>query len=186
MQINLDERYRNMPTQLDYILNNYFQSAFYGGFANGKTEALCWRAILLSLLYPGIVGIIGRHTYPELRDSTIRSFFDICPPELIKSYQKQEHKLQLINGSEILFRSFDRPEKILSMNLAFVGVDQLEEIVGDCFNVGDRLTQAVTILKRTESPRTESLVAELADCGKSLQDLSAKLLELETSLSASA
>ena len=72
------------------------------------------------------------------------------------------------------------------MNSTVTMVGQLEEIAGDCFSVGDRLTQAAGILKRTESPRTESLVAEMADCGKSLHDLSAKLLELETSLSASA
>ena len=66
------------------------------------------------------------------------------------------------------------------MNSTVTVVDQLEEIAGGCFNVGDRLTEAAGILKRTESPRTESLVAEL---GKSLHDLSAKLLELETSLS---
>ncbi|OFW41780.1 MAG: hypothetical protein A3J28_16330 [Acidobacteria bacterium RIFCSPLOWO2_12_FULL_60_22] len=71
------------------------------------------------------------------------------------------------------------------MNSTVTVVDQLEEIAGGCFNVGDRLTEAAGILKRTESPRTESLVAELADCGKSLHDLSAKLLEMETSLSAS-
>lgn len=128
LTLNLAKRYEKMPKNLDFILNDKFKSALFGGFANGKTESLCWRAVLLGLKFPTALGIIGRNTYPELRDSTIRSFFDICPPELIKGYHRQENKITLINDAEILFRAFDDPRKILSMNLGWFGIDQLEEI----------------------------------------------------------
>lgn len=128
MEINLAERYQGMGKNLNFILNDKFQSALFGGYGNGKSESLCWRAILLGLKFPQAIGLIGRDTYPELRDSTIKSFFDVCPPDLIKSFHKQENKVTLINGAEILFRAFDDPRKVLSMNLGWFGIDQLEEI----------------------------------------------------------
>ena len=122
-----------MPKQLSFILSDKFKSILSGGFGNGKTEALCWRAILLSLLYPNALGLIGRATYPELRDSTIRSFMEVCPPELILEYKKNEHMFIMQNGANIVFRAFDDPRKILSMNLGWVGIDQIEEISEELF-----------------------------------------------------
>lgn len=126
--LDLDNRYKGMEKNLRFILTDKFQAGLFGGFANGKTESLCWRALLLALKHPKALGLIGRATYPELRDSTMRSFFDICPPELIKEFHRQENKITLVNGAEIIFRAFDDPRKILSMNLGWIGVDQLEEI----------------------------------------------------------
>jgi len=117
-----------MPKNLEFILTDKFQAVLSGGFGNGKTESLCWRGLLLALRFPGALGLIGRATYPELRDSTLRSFFDVCPPELIRDFHKQENKLTLVNQAEILFRAFDDPRKVLSMNLGWFGVDQIEEI----------------------------------------------------------
>lgn len=127
-RIPLQQRYKDMPKNLDFILNDKFRSALFGGYGNGKTESLCWRAILLALTKPNALGLIGRETYPELRDSTIRSFFDVCPPEIIADHKKQENMVILKNGAQILFRAFDDPRKILSMNLGWIGIDQLEEI----------------------------------------------------------
>lgn len=131
--IDLVERYKRMPKNLEFICSDAFQSYFFGGFANGKTEALCQRAILLASMFPKALGLIGRATYPELRDSTTRSFFDVCPAEMIASYHKQNNMITLKNGAEILFRAFDDPRKILSMNLGWFGIDQIEELTEELF-----------------------------------------------------
>jgi len=128
VQINLAERYEKMPKNLDFVLSDKFQATFWGGFGNGKTEALCWRAVMLALRFPKALGMLGRATYPELRDSTIRSFFEVCPPDLIKQYNKQENIVYFINDAQMIFRAFDDPRKVLSMNLGWFGIDQLEEI----------------------------------------------------------
>jgi PBSX family phage terminase large subunit len=128
INIDLSSRYEKMPKNLEFILTDSFQAGLFGGFGNGKTESLCWRAILLALKYPEALGMLGRATYPELRDSTVRSFFEVCPPDLISQYNKQENVVYFINGAQMLFRAFDDPRKLLSMNLGWFGIDQLEEI----------------------------------------------------------
>lgn len=117
-----------MPKQLDFILSDKLKDMLFGGFGAGKTEPLCWRAIVLALRHPKSLGLLGRNTYPELRDSTMRSFFEVCPPELIKDFNKQENKVTFQNDAQMLFRAFDDPRKVLSMNLGWFGIDQIEEI----------------------------------------------------------
>jgi phage terminase large subunit len=131
--IDLIKRYEGMPKQLEFILSNSFHSYCFGGFGNGKTDALCQRALVLAGKYPEAMGLIGRATYSELRDSTQRSFFSVCPDELIKEYRKAENTVILKNGATILFKAFDDPRKILSMNLGWFGIDQLEEVEEEIF-----------------------------------------------------
>ena len=133
LDIDLKSRYKDMPKNADFIKSEKFQSYFFGGFGNGKTESLCWRALKLAFEHPGTLGLLGRHTYRELQDSTERSFFDVCPPQLISDYRKQENSVRLINGSEIIFRAFDKEHKIKSMNLAWFGIDQIEEVTEEIY-----------------------------------------------------
>ena len=62
----------------------------------------------------------------------MRTFFDVCPPELISSFNKAEHHLKFVNGSEILFRSLDDPEKI-KMELGFAYIDEASEVDEESF-----------------------------------------------------
>jgi phage terminase large subunit len=39
-----------------------------------------------------------------LRDSTIRTFLEVCPQDIIEFYNRSEQHLKFINGTEILFR----------------------------------------------------------------------------------
>ena len=38
-----------------------------GGFGNGKTAALCIKALGLAMDYPGSNGLLARHTYKDTR-----------------------------------------------------------------------------------------------------------------------
>ena len=114
--------------------------ALFGGYGNGKTMAFCAEAIQLSLEYPQNFGLIGRMTYPELRDSTWHEFlnFPILVDDkevpfvnspLVKSYNKAEHSVELVNGSLIVGRAMEGSfDKVKSMNLGWFGIDQLEEM----------------------------------------------------------
>lgn len=114
--------------------------ALFGGYGNGKTFAFCAEAIQLSLEYPNNFGLIGRMTYPELRDSTWHELlnFPILVDDkevpfvnspLVKSYNKAEHSVELVNGSLIVGRAMEGSfDKVKSMNLGWFGIDQLEEM----------------------------------------------------------
>jgi len=114
--------------------------AFFGGIGNGKTFAGILKGInrILDPKNPPQLGMIARQTYPELRDSTQRTFFEICHmmgmlPEIHYEYRKQENRVKFVNGHEIIFRSLDDPAKLLSINLGWFYIDQAEEVSEEVF-----------------------------------------------------
>lgn len=79
--------------------------------------------------------LVLRNTYPELRDTTIRTFFDWFEDA---EYRKQENiaVVRYDNGieAEILFRSCDRPEdvkKFKSLELTGYWIDESIEVADD-------------------------------------------------------
>ncbi|MER3581536.1 MAG: hypothetical protein C4347_01670 [Patescibacteria group bacterium] len=109
---------------------------YSGGFGCGKTLALTIKCLQLALAFPNNYGLIGRLRYSDLRNTVLKMFFDVCPPEFIKYYNKQDHHVVLVNGSEIIFRHLDKASEqgIRSLNLGFFAVDQAEEINENMFD----------------------------------------------------
>ena len=140
---DFEERFTITPTpkQSEFITSKAKFSCYSGGFGNGKTTAGCLRGLLLSG-YPGNFGLIGRLTYPALRETTQREFFKLCPPEFYDETQggawvKSENKVRFINGSEIIFRHLDQisEKELLSLNLGWFYIDQAEEISEQVFMI---------------------------------------------------
>lgn len=107
--------------------------AYIGGAGSGKTLAGCYEAIKLSLMYPKNAGVICAPTFPMLRDATMRTFFSVCPEEIIKSYNKSDNIVEFYNGSIIMFRSFDDPEKARGPNLGWFFMDEGSEMPEQLF-----------------------------------------------------
>ena len=131
-----------LDPQKKFLLDNHPYELFSGGFGSGKTVALVLKAILLSQMMPGNFGLIGRLTYPELRDTTQKTFFDFCPPDWYSQehggvWNKSENYLKLYNGSEIIFRHLDTisEKELLSLNLGWFGIDQAEETSESIFQI---------------------------------------------------
>lgn len=99
-----------------------------GGWRSGKTYSGCYEALKQSILYPKNYGLIGRKDFTDLRDTTLKTFFDILPQELIRDYNKTEHHLVLMNGSEIIFRELKDGIGLGSLNLGWFYVDEAEQI----------------------------------------------------------
>ena len=126
--------YHPLPTQERFHLNKKKFRLFRGGYGSGKTLAGNHEALRLSLQYPGNFGLIARQTYQQLEDSTMRTFFEqACPPQLIRFYNKQSKHLYLFNGSEIIFRSLDNPEKFKSDEFGFFYIDEASECTEEAF-----------------------------------------------------
>jgi len=114
--------------------------AFFGGIGNGKTFAGILKGIarISDPNSPPQLGMIARQTYPELRDSTQRTFFELLHlcgfiPGVHYEYKKQENRCIFSNGHEIIFRSLDDPAKLLSINLGWFYIDQAEEVSEEVF-----------------------------------------------------
>jgi len=112
------------PAQQAFLDSTARFSFYVGGVGAGKTTAGALRALAYALNHPGALGLIGAPTYPMLRDATQRTFFALLPEELKYSYHKVEGHLTLENGSEILFRSLDQPDRVRGLNLAWFWLDE--------------------------------------------------------------
>lgn len=129
--INIDSadwRYDTLPAQRVFHGNLTARFKGYSGpIGSGKSHALIYEALLLSRLNPGLLGLIAAPTYRMLQDSTQRAFFEVLAVEGIDHvFRKQDNRLRFTsNGSEIIFRTLENPERLRGPNLAWFAVDEL-------------------------------------------------------------
>jgi len=106
-----------------------------GGFANGKTSAMCVRVLILSEAYPGAEFLLARATYPKLEDTLKKEFIKWCPKYWVKKQTDKPNNIVLKNGTTINFRYIAQQGKgeeqstsnLLSANYDLVVVDQIED-----------------------------------------------------------
>ena len=65
-------------------------------------------------------GVVTAPTYTMLQDATLRTFFDIGG-DLVTDYNKNEHRATMVNGSEVLFRSADNPDRLRGRTSVGIG-----------------------------------------------------------------
>jgi len=108
--------------------NNYLAEGVFNHNC-GKTFILCFK-IMDKLSIPNNYGLLGRLKYNELKDTVMQTFFEVCPPNYIKSFNRSELRVYMQNGSQIVFRHLDTiaEDEVKSMNLGFFAIDQAEEI----------------------------------------------------------
>lgn len=121
----------------DYSLD---VAVYQGGYGSGKTFAGSLLGILLALKFPGIRGLVGAQTYTLVRDTTLQTYFEHLDNFGFtegKDYDWSSslQKLTFKNDSEILFRHFDEPNKLKSLNLGFVEIEEMSDIPYDTFKM---------------------------------------------------
>lgn len=130
----------------DYSLD---VAVYQGGFGSGKTFSGSLLGILLCLKFPGIRGLVGAQTYTLVRDTTLQTYFEHF--ENIGFVEGKDYewssslqKLTFKNGSEILFRHFDEPNKLKSLNLGFVEIEEMSDVPFSTFKmILGRMRQSV-------------------------------------------
>lgn len=130
--------YEPMPVHTPFHTSAAYERAMFGAFGSGKTYAVCAEAIAWCLEQPGIRGAIARLTIPSLRDTTEPIFFELLPPEIVaagKISRSGGHvsSFTFPNGSVVLFRSLDDPQKWRSLNLGFIVYDEANEVPEDTY-----------------------------------------------------
>ena len=125
--------YQPQPKQSQFHLSDAKYRLYIGAWRAGKSYAGCMEAIKQSMIFKGNIGLIGRKDFTDLRDTTIKTFFDNCPQEIIKSYNKTEHHLVFKNGSEIYFRELKDRAGLGSLELGWFYIDEAEEVGEDVF-----------------------------------------------------
>lgn len=115
-------------------------SVYQGGYGSGKTFAGALLGILLAVKFPGITGLVGAQTYTLVRDTTLKTYLEHLENIGFKDkvdykWVSAEQKLVFHNGSEILFRHFDEPNKLKSLNLGFVEIEEMSDVPYDTFKM---------------------------------------------------
>lgn len=131
LEIELEDKtWRMSQKQTQFLKSDKKYVCYSGGMGCGKSLALVLKIIQLSEEYPNNYGLLGRVNYSDLRDTTMKDFFDICPPRHIKSYNKQEKRVTFHNNSQLIFRGLKEVKKteVRSLNLGFFALEQAEEI----------------------------------------------------------
>ena len=129
---------RPLPKQrqfLDALLDERPHSPKYvryvGGIGSGKTLIGCIAMIHMAVLRPGDY-LIARQFMPELKDTTYKTFMEVCPPELIAEVRVADMvvKLRNVQGSisTIFFRGLEEPDKLRSMNLNAWYIDEANQV----------------------------------------------------------
>lgn len=120
-----------LPTQERFHQSNIKYRLLAGGFATGKTTALCLELIKDIAIEDNYI-LLGRKDLQELKSTTLKELFDIIPTEMIVNHNKQDRTIKFVNGTEIYYTNLDASreavEKIKSLNLGSCYIDQLEEL----------------------------------------------------------
>jgi len=112
---------------------------FSGGFNNGKSYIGCLKSFILLATFPKYRMVIARQVAKDLRETTMKTFFKICPQEFVQSQNNQEGKTILKNGSEVLWMHLDDydEQSLRGLEINSVLLDQAEEIAEGIYLVLD-------------------------------------------------
>jgi PBSX family phage terminase large subunit len=70
-----------------------------------------------------------------LEDTTQKKFFDICPSNWIRDFNRSKNIIHLVNGTEIICRSLERPERLSGLELDWFALDEVGEVKKATFNM---------------------------------------------------
>lgn len=130
MSKTFDLKYQAYGEQHKFVVAHQNFAALRGGIGSGKSVGGAIRAVLAACGQVGgrpiqtpNLGVVTAPTYTMLRDASLRTFEDVAG-DLLVDFNKQEMRATLINGSEVLFRSADKPDRLRGPNISWCWLDE--------------------------------------------------------------
>lgn len=111
-------------------------NVFYGGAGSGKSHFVMQKVLLKCLSYKRKM-LVVRKVGNTLKDSVWAMCLKLLyqMPQVIKSINKSDFTIELINGSIILFKGLDDPEKIKSIEgITDIVIEEASELTEDDFD----------------------------------------------------
>ena len=126
---------------------SHMWTAFFGGVRCGKTRAMCEQLFYFLDVTPGAKAFIFRKYEEDLDATVMRTWYEVLPPGKIQRMRQRRKECYLTNGSTITFKGLytrnGRTQKIGSMDAAFIGIEEADEITQEDFGfIKARLSQA--------------------------------------------
>ena len=111
-------------------------NVYYGGAGSGKSHFVMQKVLLKCLQYKRKL-LVVRKVGNTLKDSVWAMALKLLyqMPAVIKSINKSDFTIELINGTVMLFKGFDDPEKIKSIEgITDIVVEEASELTEDDFD----------------------------------------------------
>ena len=123
------KKYSPHKYQLEFHKSKARFRTFIAGRRGGKSLAGTIEALKHSDLDPLVAGrpvhgMIIAPTYGMLKDVNIAMMMEWCPDTSIKSWNKVDMNLELVNGSTITFRSGDNPDRLRGTGKDWIWLDE--------------------------------------------------------------
>lgn len=121
--------------QQKFIDADEIEQLYGGAKRGGKSVALCQKMVLLSVLFPGNRILLARADMTDLKDTTLKTFWQVCPPELIAKHHMGDREIFIKTGtkhmSTIIYRGLGDihdVEKSKGIDLGALAVDEPSEV----------------------------------------------------------
>lgn len=124
--------------QYDFHHSGALYRGFVGGIGSGKSYVGAYDLLRRAMSEDGRnrLYMVISPTYTILQDATMRTIYQLADElEITKEKWKQPPRLVLTNGSEIIFRSGDDPERLRGPNLSGIWMDEASLMPEEVFNI---------------------------------------------------
>lgn len=127
--------YKPMAHQVAFHEDVHTQKLYAGGFGSAKTYTCGMEFLATVLQIPNSAGLIGARTWGQVADTCLKFITENLPEKLVaNSHQdKVSWYIDLINGSRISAKAFDKEGKIRSANLSIIWIEEASEVDYEIF-----------------------------------------------------
>lgn len=158
MKIDFRSYYDPKPKQAEAHRCRARYLLFGGAMGGGKSFWLCAEAIRNAMKYSGNRLVLVRKELSVARRTIVVTFFSICPPEIIASYNQTSLEVTFINGSKLYFIEADiRRDPLLNklkgLEIGWFGIDEANEVGKDVYDL--LKTRLRWVLPNGATPRYE-------------------------------
>jgi len=147
--------------QEDFIFSEAIHPAMVAGYGAGKSQAAVIRLALLALKYDGLSFGFVEPTYDLIRLIAFPRFQEILDEWGVNyTLNKADAILKLDNGSQIIFRSADSPERLVGFEVADAVIDEADTLrVDQARTVWAKMLGRIRERKPDGSPNTLAAVS---------------------------
>lgn len=108
----------------------------FGGYGSGKTTTTREEFYKHLAITPNGTGLIGANISAQYEQTIKRDIEADCPAGLVKEVSVKNSYIEFVNGYRLMFRPFDDPGKLRSLNLDFLAIIEGSEVDDQIFIIG--------------------------------------------------
>jgi len=134
----ISKTFKLHQVQYDFHHSQALYRGFVGGIGSGKSWVGAYDLLRRAMSDDGKgrLYMVISPTYNMLQDATMRTINQLGEElEIIREKWKQPPRLVLSNGSEIIFRSGDDPDKLRGPNISGIWMDEASIMEEEVFNI---------------------------------------------------